>query len=149
MTDPFDRMMDTHEDPDWADHLEWTVTENQDRLLRHWDGPDWKPRRHKASANEWRDLREALLPSNCRVCDTQRATQLHHVLSRGQRGSDIRENLLPVCVTCHDLIHGRSSWALSQVRDRITENPAMLDYLVREKGWDWLNRAYPRWEMAA
>lgn len=151
MTDsPYDRMLDTHEDDGWLEHGEWVETEKQDRLIRHAPFGDPKPaRRHKATPNEWKQLRAALLPANCRVCDTQRAAHLHHVASKAQGGSDIRENLLPVCASCHDLIHGRSSWALAQVRDRITENPAMLDYLVRQKGWEWLNRAYPRWELAA
>lgn len=144
---PWDRMLDTHdEDTTWGEHLEHKDIELADRLARMDPRPT---KRYKASASEWRSIREALLPANCRVCDTQRASHLHHVASKAQGGDDVRENLLPVCATCHDLIHGRSSWALAQVRDRITENPAMLDYLIRAKGWEWLNRAYPRWELAA
>lgn len=39
--DPFERMMDTPDEPDvdWLEHVEWTETEKQDRLLRHWDTP--------------------------------------------------------------------------------------------------------------
>lgn len=144
--DPYERMVDTPEDLDWIEHRENMEIELADRLARM----DPRPvKRHKASPAEWRSIREALLPTDCRVCHTQRASHLHHVASRAQGGDDIRENLLPVCASCHDLIHGRSDWALSQVRDRITENPSMLDYLIRQKGWDWLNRSYPRWEAAA
>lgn len=44
------------------------------------------------------------------VC-SGRATQVHHLLRRSQGGTDAPENLLGVCVRCHERIHSHPEWA--------------------------------------
>lgn len=116
--------------------------------------PDPKPaKRHVATQKEWQRIRESVFPTWCRVCEARRADNLHHVIPRSGRGSDVIENLLPVCGSgttgCHGLIEGRSEWARGRVREAILADPAMTDYVVERKGWGWLDKAYPQWRQAA
>lgn len=41
----------------------------------------------------------------CDLCEVRPGTQLHHKISRAQGGDDSRENLLWVCVYCHQDVH--------------------------------------------
>ena len=37
--------------------------------------------------------------------DTEKATSVHHVISRGRGGTNREENLIPLCTKCHHKIH--------------------------------------------
>ena len=40
----------------------------------------------------------------CVKCETSRHLTTHHLVARSAGGSDDPENLVPLCVTCHDLV---------------------------------------------
>lgn len=47
----------------------------------------------------------------CALCDETRYLQVHHVIPRGQGGSDHMMNLITLCSNCHAVAHG------TQLRD--------------------------------
>ena len=42
----------------------------------------------------------------CALCDGTRYIQIHHVVARGEHGSNAPSNLITLCATCHAHIHG-------------------------------------------
>lgn len=42
----------------------------------------------------------------CALCGCTRYLQIHHVVPRGEGGSDFPDNLITLCSTCHAQIHG-------------------------------------------
>ena len=42
----------------------------------------------------------------CALCSSTTYLQIHHVIPRGEGGSDFPENLITLCSTCHAQIHG-------------------------------------------
>ena len=42
----------------------------------------------------------------CALCDSTKYLQIHHVIPRGQGGSDFVENLITLCSVCHGQAHG-------------------------------------------
>lgn len=62
-----------------------------------------------AQALQWRELRRRVLKRDggvCRVCLRAKAFEIHHVLFRSLGGKDEARNLIAVCRTCHEDIHG-------------------------------------------
>lgn len=47
----------------------------------------------------------------CALCDSTRYIQIHHVIPRGQGGSDFAENLITLCSVCHGQAHGINVYA--------------------------------------
>lgn len=43
----------------------------------------------------------------CALCDSSDGIQIHHVIPRGEGGSDFPENLITLCWRCHALAHGK------------------------------------------
>ena len=43
----------------------------------------------------------------CALCDSTDGIQIHHVIPRGEGGSDFPENLITLCWRCHALAHGK------------------------------------------
>ena len=41
----------------------------------------------------------------CEVCGKPGIVHVHHIKSKGSGGNDVRENLISLCVTCHDKAH--------------------------------------------
>lgn len=42
----------------------------------------------------------------CALCDDTRGLQIHHVVSRGQGGTNYPQNLITLCWRCHAVAHG-------------------------------------------
>lgn len=42
---------------------------------------------------------------SCLACSWDRPVEAHHVLSRGQGGDDVMNNLVPFCRSCHAAYH--------------------------------------------
>ena len=110
---------------------------------------DPKPRkRYRASKEEWADMHLAFRGSRCWVCKWRAFTELHHILSRAQRGDDVVINIAPLCSEDHRRITDNEPAALAALRSNL--NPANLSYLQDRLGdrWEaWLDRKYP--EMVA
>jgi len=48
----------------------------------------------------------------CQSCGTMSNLEIHHRLFRSQSGEDLEDNLITLCVSCHEGVHLR--------RDRVT-----------------------------
>jgi 5-methylcytosine-specific restriction endonuclease McrA len=60
----------------------------------------------------------------CKICHKMKPLSAHHLQKRSQGGSDVVENLLSVCVKCHDDVE----------RHRITVEPVdMSKRIIRVK----------------
>ena len=42
----------------------------------------------------------------CALCDSTDGLQIHHVVTRGQGGTDFPHNLITLCWRCHAVAHG-------------------------------------------
>lgn len=42
----------------------------------------------------------------CALCDCTQYIQIHHVIPRGEGGTDHPHNLITLCAACHGLAHG-------------------------------------------
>jgi len=104
-----------------------------------------KERRYVASPTEWRKLRaEVLRGGKCLSCDG-RATDAHHLVGRDLRGSDVLENLIPLCNSCHLCFEDRSTgWEriASSIREAMTDS--QVGYVTRVKSQVFLDRYYAR-----
>jgi 5-methylcytosine-specific restriction endonuclease McrA len=64
---------------------------------------------------EYRRLAASILRGGvlCGVCKCRDADQLHHIKPRSVAPKlvCVEENLLPICVTCHDRVHRYPAWA--------------------------------------
>lgn len=107
--------------------------------------------RRVATRKEWAAIRRGKA-GPCRGCGGQ-ATNFHHLLPRSLGGSDIPECVVPLCgsgVTgCHGLIetHGKG-WRKVAANIRRSLTVLEREYLLAEKGPDFLDRYYPdaaRW----
>lgn len=91
------------------------------------EGKEWR----FYKTDEWLELRDIILRDNhweCSMCkekspaEYSRAAQVHHVnevkdrpelaLSKTYRDAEgVKENLLPLCLSCHNAVHDRFSKA--------------------------------------
>lgn len=61
------------------------------------------------SANISNKLRKEIYKRDwymCALCSSGSHLQIHHLVPRGQGGSDFPDNLVTLCSTCHAQIHG-------------------------------------------
>ena len=63
---------------------------------------DWKP--SKRIIDQEAIKRKLLTDGWCRICAAV-ATEGHHVLLRSQRGDDVPDNIIPLCLRCHRAYH--------------------------------------------
>jgi 5-methylcytosine-specific restriction endonuclease McrA len=62
----------------------------------------WGP----ASGREYQESpRQAETEKKCLICGETRDLQRHHLIQRKQNGTDVRENLIYLCRSCHEDIH--------------------------------------------
>lgn len=108
---------------------------------------DAKPEpRYKATPNEWAEIRRSFHGARCQSCGNAwhpDRDHLHHLVHRSQRGSDVHENLAPLCQRCHVLIHEYDRGARGRLAASLTA--AQRTYVVRVKGAWWLDRFFPGW----
>lgn len=125
--------------------------------------PDFKPpRRIRLSRHRYNLLAEDLLVRR-RFCECgcgHRSHSVHHVVNRSQGGDDLEENMVVLngdgTRGCHGALtsghrvydnHGYitpESVRAGIRRTMETTRPAVLAYVLRVKGRDWLDRHYPR-----
>ncbi len=61
------------------------------------------------SANVSKETRKAVYRRDhyrCALCDSEQGLQVHHVVSRGQGGTNFQQNLITLCWRCHAVAHG-------------------------------------------
>lgn len=91
--------------------------------------PDPRPER-RAKAKDWELLRAAKL-GPCRICGDPHLPQLHHLISRAQRGSDVADNLVSLCGRCHREVEAHDERACKQLGLNLTD--AELAYITARK----------------
>lgn len=108
---------------------------------------DPKPRRRLVLSNrEYLRLVRAMLASypTCELCFKRASESAHHVVSKGQGGDDVGENLAMLCGSGTTLCHGEvetSREARARLRPRL--RPETISYVLQRKGAEWLDRKYP------
>ncbi len=64
--------------------------------------------RLKLGVQEYATLRTQVLDRDgwrCQLCGSSKNLQVHHLKSRSKLGDDALENLVTLCVTCHEKEH--------------------------------------------
>jgi 5-methylcytosine-specific restriction endonuclease McrA len=102
-------------------------------------------RRQVASRKQWaRIVAEKTGP--CRVCGSvengrvESKIQLHHVVSRSHGGADTADNIIPLCLRCHDAITRREP--LPSYGLLLTLTDAEYAYMIERGGELYAERAY-------
>lgn len=65
----------------------------------------------------------------CALCDSTRFLQIHHVVPRGQGGTNSPHNLITLCSDCHALAHGTNLRDWQDVTQEDIEH-ACVEYLA-------------------
>lgn len=109
-------------------------------------GKEYQEGPQKGYANE----REYVLHRDrhtCRLCKkTQRELHVHHVLWQSQGGSDVPENLLTLCVRCHNRVH-KNPKVDEQVKELFESSqkryapPTLLNTIMPEL-YEWLGKEF-------
>jgi 5-methylcytosine-specific restriction endonuclease McrA len=69
-----------------------------------------KPRRLRLDPESYKQLCQQVLRRDgwrCQSCGTRENLQIHHRKFRSQLGCDCEENLITLCVCCHERVHCR------------------------------------------
>lgn len=60
-------------------------------------------------ASQWRQTRMVVLKRDghrCRACSASHGLEVHHVVMRSLGGTDDARNLIALCRSCHESVHG-------------------------------------------
>lgn len=105
--------------------------------------PDPRPSKRGVKGNAGRaKLRKE---GRCRSCGESRwALSRHHLVPRSQSGDDVDDNLVPLCLLCHDTLHNHPGQPRTEVRHAIGRSltDAERAYVGRKMGVDYLRRHY-------
>jgi 5-methylcytosine-specific restriction endonuclease McrA len=104
---------------------------------------DRRYRRKVASPKQWQAI-IAAKAGPCRSCGDSAGRggpiQYHHLVTRGDHGGDVADNIVPLCATCHLFVTSRYApyceamlWTLSD---------AEYAYMIQRGGEDYPERAY-------
>ena len=106
--------------------------------------PDPKPAaRHVATREEWEAICDAK-GGPCRLGSGSHWVDYAHLVPRAQGGDDVPDNLFPLGHEAHMLYHNRGKgWHLVAHAIRASLTNAEKEYVIRKKGWNWLNENYP------
>ena len=87
------------------------------------------PRRSSEQARIYAANKQAMYARDrwhCQSCNNTRGLTPHHIVTRGRCGGDELENLVTLCIRCHDAIHD-GKLAIEQLAGRVR--------FERLKGW--------------
>lgn len=77
----------------------------------------------------------------CALCDSTRGLQIHHVMSRGQGGTNHPMNLITLCWVCHGVAHGTRFPECLDYMTAVEIHEACIEYVADQYAGEW----YP-WE---
>lgn len=95
------------------------------------------------TANIDKNLRKAVYRREgfeCALCGDNRGLQIHHVVPRGQGGSNAEQNLVCLCWRCHALIHGHDFYEDAYVTPEEAKQEVieyLADYYAETYGEPW------------
>ena len=99
-----------------------------------------------------RIIDKSVVPAGPHVCALTGSTSgltRFHLISRGQGGDDVPDNLIWVGSFLHDMFHSGSSAQREsvgmRVRDVLTDEQQQYILSHPRGGEDFLDRKYPRW----
>lgn len=108
-------------------------------------------RRKVASPKQWQAILAAK-QGPCRLCSAPPPSQMHHLIPRDRGGSDVAENIVPLCAKCHGLVEARDKTACQRLvastwlnQPSPGERGGALDeysYACEHYGNDWPERVY-------
>ena len=64
----------------------------------------------------------------CALCDCSQGLQIHHVVPRGEGGTNQPENLITLCSYCHSHVHGHPLYETPLTAEDLTQ--ACIEYLA-------------------
>lgn len=68
----------------------------------------FKGPRIRLDSQSYRELHQQVLQRDawrCQGCGSMQQLQVHHLEFRSHSGSDVEQNLITLCVGCHDRVH--------------------------------------------
>jgi 5-methylcytosine-specific restriction endonuclease McrA len=68
-----------------------------------------KLKEKKDDGKAWREARITVLDRDkhvCRACGSKHGLDVHHVIMRSLGGEDLPKNLISLCRSCHQAVHG-------------------------------------------
>jgi len=71
----------------------------------------------------------------CALCDSSQGLQVHHVIPRGEGGTNCIHNLITLCSYCHSHVHGRPLYDTDVTAEDV--NQACVEYLADYYARDW------------
>lgn len=78
----------------------------------------------------------------CACCEERPGVTLHHVVPRSQRGDDVLENLIQLCVMCHDALHHAVETRSLYRRIGLRLTRENIAYVLSKKTPFWLEDRY-------
>jgi len=108
--------------------------------------PHRRAKRHVATRAEWaRIVAEKQGP--CRVCcdpghngSLFGRIQLHHLVPRALMGDDVADNLVPLCLVCHQAVTERRPLELRELAEMLTD--AEYAYVIGKLGEGAMERLF-------
>lgn len=108
--------------------------------------PARRPKRIVATKAQWAVIAAAKL-GPCRVCchpghngSRFGKIQLHHLVCRSQLGDDVEENIVPLCLECHEYVTNRSPLELRELRESLTDEE--VAYCIGKLGEGAIERLF-------
>jgi 5-methylcytosine-specific restriction endonuclease McrA len=95
--------------------------------------------RKVASPKKWQAIADAK-QGPCRCCLLPPPNELHHIITRAQGGSDVAENIAPLCHGCHGFITRRNQPTIKAFLASLTDDE--YAFAVENGGEDFFERAY-------
>ena len=71
----------------------------------------------------------------CALCDSSQGLQVHHVIPRGEGGTNCEHNLITLCSYCHSHVHGRPLYDTDVTAEDVEQ--ACVEYLADYYAPDW------------
>jgi 5-methylcytosine-specific restriction endonuclease McrA len=78
-----------------------------------------KSPRLRLDATSCRDLHRQVLERDgwrCQACGSMQHLQVHHLKLRSQSGGDVEQNLITLCVECHEQVHREAGCCKARMR---------------------------------
>lgn len=142
----FEGIGDFDSDDPWQRHIAHQAAKGNHPTARPYSKEQQTARgerrytRRVASPARWQRIIDAKR-GLCRVCETDRHIQFHHLVPRAIGGSDTESNIVPLCAVCHGLVTSRAGWACKKLRLSLTD--AEYAYMVETLGEARTEDRYP------
>ena len=103
-------------------------------------------KRRVASPKTWQRIADEK-QGPCRTCGAVPPNELHHLVPRSQGGSDVADNIVPLCSDCHGRVEARNKEVCAALRLALSD--AEYAYAATELGDDRFEARFPvKWEAA-